>query len=251
MAFYRLGFGSYGDFSDQPLTDKNIVLDLDETLIHTFIPEDTYDKRSPNKKHHGYSLRDFDFLFNDNRYYHHKSRLYLLDIEKLKRKYGYDLDDSYWGFYRPNLMEFISFCKQYFNKVIVWTAGVSQYGIGICDLIFDDHCKPDLILTRDDCETYNRRISKPLDKLYDHPDLKGILTPENTLIIDDRKSNFYYNPNNGITIEPFDPEKDNIPIKKWLETPDNRLMEIKDWLMQPHVMYSRDVRTLNKNGIFK
>lgn len=252
MDFYRPNFGySESYYNPSALSKKNIVLDLDETLIHTFIPTDAEDNRAPNNKHHAYSLKEFQFIFNDNNYFEHRKRLYLLDMIRLQRKYGNDIEDSFWGFYRPHLREFLIFCKSYFNKIIIWTAGTYLYGHGICDIIFDGLYQPDLILTREDCETRNNnKIYKPLSKIYLMPQFRGIVTPENTLLIDDRASNFVSDPHNGIQIDPFDPEYDNIPIKKWLNMKDDRLLELQEWLSRNEVLKARDIRSIKKENIF-
>lgn len=251
MDFYRSNFGYSDDYYHPMVVKKNIVLDLDETLIHTFVRDDAEDERSPNKHHRHYSTKPFEFIFKENKYFHHRSRLYLLDTDRMKRKYGDDIGYSMWGFYRPHLREFLIFCKSYFNKIIIWTAGTYAYGRGICDVIFDGLYQPDLILTRDDCEVKSgNKIHKPLSKLYNMPQFRGILTPDNTIIVDDRASNFSTTPHNGIKIEPFDPEYSNIAIKKWLETPDNRLKELEEWLRRSYVANSRDIRNLDKSEIF-
>ena len=77
------------------LTDKAIILDLDETCIHT-----AEDDKSMNK-----SICDNPNLDGD---------VYTLTLDAGKLKM--------WGTKRPHLDEFLLFCFSYFKHVCVWSA---------------------------------------------------------------------------------------------------------------------------------
>ena len=83
--------------------------------------------------------------------------------------------------------------------------------------------------------------------MFNEPLLKGIMTPENTIAIDDRESTFSGpNPHNGILIPAYDPD---IDVQSLFQD-DTALLDLMDWLYRPEVMKSKDVRTLHEFNIF-
>jgi len=196
-----------------PFTSKNIVLDLDETLVNT--------------------REDFDSLKKVN----------LIDPNIGKSFYSLILPPNYyhvWGIIRPGCKEFLRFCFDYFDKVIVWSAGEEKYVQAVVNRLFDGLSEPDAVLSRSFCEMDNGNTTKPLIKLRQlFPDVD--LT--NTLIIDDREHNFINcNPDNGILIPPFSSSE--------TEDKDDALCQIMEWLLRPEVKAARDVKTLDKSHIF-
>ena len=197
-----------------PLTSKNIVLDLDETLVNT--------------------REDFDSLKKVN----------LIDPKIGKSFYSLILPPDYyhvWGIVRPGCKEFLRFCFDYFDKVIVWSAGEDKYVQAVVNRLFDGLPEPDAVLSRPFCETEDGNTTKPLIKLQQiFPDVN--LT--NTLIVDDREHNFINcNPDNAILIPPFSPSESEVKG-------DDALCQIMEWLLRPEVKASLDVRTLDKSQIF-
>lgn len=189
-----------------PLTNKVIVLDLDETLVNSHESLD--------------ELKGLDIASLGNRFY----SLFLAPEHY-----------HVWGLMRPGCREFLSFCFDYFDRVIVWSAGKAEYVKAVVDRIFDGLPEPDGVFSRQFCEMEGGNTTKPLVKLQPYfPEVNLA----NTLIIDDREHNFLTcNPNNAILIPAF--EKD-----------DQALYQVMEWLLKPEVRYASDVRRLDKTHIF-
>lgn len=158
---------------------ENIVLDLDECILHTYGNQhwDVYDTIMKDPKH--FSLRQ---------------RIFKIKCE----------EEYYWGLKRPHLEDFLAYCFSTFSNVCVWSAGTKKYVKAIVLEIFKDYPYPSLVMTRDNVfwtDRYN--YSKPLIFLYNR---LGEANSTNTIMIDDKEDNFVYNPDNGITIPPYDPE---------------------------------------------
>lgn len=208
------------------ITNKNIVLDIDETLVYSHEEVDNLVKLG---------------LFTNNKLMYLRSRVYVLDLE----------DGAMWGVIRPHAEEFLGFCADYFDKVIIWSAGTEDYVKKIVKFLFKDLRKPDLIYTREDCDFENEEPRfKPLSKLMKQEPWLN-LTEKNTLFVDDRSHTFKFNEKNAIHIPEFDPSvKDKIYLKK-LDANDNCLMDIIEWLSTDEVVSCTDVRQLDKSKIFK
>lgn len=196
-----------------PLTGKTIVLDIDETLVN--------------------SKESHDLL----------KTIPLDKPEVMKSFYSLILPDYYhiWGLMRPGCKDFLRFCFDYFDKVLVWSAGEKNYVETITYRLFEGLPEPDGVFSRSLCGMEDGNTTKPLLKLSHHyPDIN--LT--NILILDDREHNFIdCNPYNAIHIPPFKPY-DN------LSGQDKALYQVMEWLLRPEVRTSSDVRKLDKSGIF-
>lgn len=80
------------------LSSHYLVLDLDETLVHTFDNFESF-----------YKIKES------------------LSPQLKRRLYSFRLDgEFYWGIKRPYLDEFLKFSNNYFTKVGVWSAGVKE-----------------------------------------------------------------------------------------------------------------------------
>jgi len=204
------------------MNSKNIILDLDETLVHTM------DVRLPTGKE-GRLLTE-----------KYKDKLYIIDTVTVNNtnqiKY-----EKLWGLTRPGLNEFMNFCFNNFNYVIIWSAGTERYVKDTVNRTLCDLKCPRYVFTQKDCyadeEGY---LSKPISYLKsNNPELIG-LDLNNTLLIDDRKSNFESEPHNGIQIPEFNPDKEDIA-----------LYDLIKWFKSNDFRRSIDVRTLNKKSIFE
>ena len=218
------------------LTNKCIVLDLDETLVHTS------DKNLTE-------LRSLRIMSNPetidlrNRVY----ELNLDDAASLKR--GQGIKTELWGIIRPHVKEFLIFCFSYFKVVAVWSAGKKKYVEAIVDFLFRDIKRPHIIYHRGHChERSANQHTKPLEKMIkSEPGLNKYMSLENTFIIDDRESVFINeNPGNGIQIPAYNPAFNVISLR----SDDIALKQLATWLLRPEVMNSSDVRTLSKKNIF-
>lgn len=209
---------------DFPITDKCIILDMDETLVHIF--DRTVDVS--------------DINIEDPANYDIKNRLYFFESgHRDKRKM--------MGIKRLYLDDFIDFCNWFFKVVVIWSAGEETYVRKTCKWIFRGHAPPFLILARDKCK--GDELTKPLKYLTENMNLKNIFNLSNTLIVDDRESTFVLeNPANAIRIPPF--SINSLTPYNIRSDTDYCLRQLTRWLQKKEVMDSVDVRNLKKDNIF-
>jgi len=204
---------------NKPLTDKAIILDLDETCVHTAEEGKKITKtilNNPNLDGDIYTLE--------------------LDDGKLKM----------WGTKRPHLDEFLLFCFTYFKYVCVWSAGQKDYVHALVDVLFERFRDPYLVFTFDNCiQNEEGDWIKPLSIFFDHPKCKDKIIPDNTFVIDDRNYTFERNIENGILIPAYSPKT----IKE-IKKEDNHLHRLKGWLMCRSCRLCDNVKDTHKNKIF-
>ena len=215
----------YVNSNRKSISEHSIVLDIDETLVHTF-------EKISNVKDIG--------IFTNKKYLPIRKDIYIIDIfseDKNTIKY------KMWGIYRPKLREFLNFCFRYFRNVTIWTAGQRRYGNAVVSKIFNNQM-PELVFTRDECpKTMSGGcVNKPLSYIIDK---KNDMSMEHTFILDDRIDNFDPNPKNGILIPPFEPEEDEL-----LNIEDDAFDKLMKWFLRKEVIESKDIRNLNKENIF-
>lgn len=218
------------DDRSQPISQHSIVLDLDETLVHT---QET-DVKSISK------------MLMDPNYMALRHRIYILDLNDIGQRRGTGTAVRMWGVTRPHVEEFLAFCFAYFKRVIVWSAGMKEYVDEVVRFLFRDLPMPDVVYARDKCTNIDGLLEKPLQKMIDsEPQLTITLT--STFALDDRKSTFErFNPFNGILIPRYEP---GIDAKSMLED-ETALVNLQEWLEKPEVIEASDVRSLNKSRIF-
>lgn len=221
---------------NRPLTNKHIVFDLDETLVHSDQDMEKFERLKIYSKPNA-SL---------------KNKTYVLEMVNVTEQEGTGEYVKMWGVFRPHLFEFMDFVLKYYT-VHVWSAGQKLYVHSIVEQIFDDNDIPDVIFSREKCDQITKgrenMIFKPLTKFFD---VYSNAKPENTLIIDDRPDTFSKNEKNGILIPPFLPsdDKESFDKEDILNHDDKSLLELMKWLKKPEVMNAKDVRTLDKKHIF-
>lgn len=152
-----------------------------------------------------------------------------------------------WGVKRPGLEEFLRFVDNYFENVIVWSAGLGPYVDGICEEVFDAPGVklPRIIWNRSNCTPGPGFYHKPLKDLLNLETIRVDL--RKTLILDDRQYTFTDNPENGVLIPPFKPSGS---VDELANRSDRCLYKFMDWLQRPEVMSSEDYRSLDKSNIF-
>lgn len=153
------------------MSKKNVIFDIDNTLVHT--------------------------IFNDTP---HDSYLY----KKLK----YHKDDELTVFFRPGLEKFLDIVFKKYN-VSIWTAGNMEYAKYICELIMKGR-KLDFIFSKWHCDrsnsddTYlNKYGFNPVKNLNYVFDKFDSYNPQNTILVDDLYQTFYPQRNNVIFCEFF------------------------------------------------
>jgi len=207
-----------------------IVLDLDETLVHTFDDTDR--------------IRTLGIL-KDPDYTRMKKRLYILDIDDPVTKRGEGHHIHMWGLLRPGTKRFLMFCFSYFKIVAIWTAGRKRYAEKIVQEISKDVREPHIVYCFDHCLDKTGSCStKDLQKMISEcPEM----SLKNTFIIDDRLYNFELNPQNGILIPPYEPI---LTKEALIDSDDPTLKKLQNWFSDSEVINSKDVRNLNKTDIF-
>lgn len=213
-----------------PLTNKTLVLDLDSTLIFT----------SENFE----SFGDLQLYSNPN-HNHIRPRVYKFDVIDVVDKPGTGVKSSMWGALRPHVHEFLNFCFDYFENIIVWSAGQLKYVHAICDILFDDMNKqPILIYSFEDCERTDNYLYKPLVKITNQ-EFKYI-TLDKMVILDDNETTFSKNKDNALHIPAYEPDLTPTGIME----DDMTLINLTKWLMKPEVIDANDLRKTDKSDCF-
>jgi TFIIF-interacting CTD phosphatase-like protein len=219
------------------LTNKCIVLDLDETLVHS-------NENIDELKRLG--------IMSDPALIDLRRRTYQITMDDVVYKKGTGVKTEMWGIVRPHVREFLIACFSYFKCVIVWSAGKRKYVDAIVDYLFKDIKRPHVVYSYDQCEkTSNNLIVKPLQKMIKkEPGLNKYMSLENVFMIDDRETVYSGfvgdNPDNGIQIPAYRPAF-NIHN---LRSDDIALKQLMTWFLRPEVMNSTDVRELDKTAVF-
>lgn len=218
--------------SGKSLTKFSIVLDVDDTLV--FFQNHVEDMPTELQNLEDEELQD---------------RIYYITIYNDESDEGPTGDYKCYGFKRPDLKEFLEFCRLYFENVCVWSAGKYDYVHSTCDAIFAED--PDLIFTRKNCKTVEKRNGtheyyKGLKQIYKSKKMKGKMNEKMTFVVDDIQGTFQKNPENAILIPKYRPEADLEGLKQ----EDTCLYDLVSYFIRDEVINSKDVRTLNKNRIF-
>lgn len=211
-------------FRDQ----RHIIIDMDETLLHTF------ETRQSLK-----NLR----LFSTPRLIGLRSRIFVLD-------------SGIWGATRPHLGNFIEASFGAFSTVTIWSAGEAGYVNEVVKHIFRGLPKPDLVMTREDCATDLIEISEDgkEDRLYQKPLYvareyherlsPGVhMTEANTLIIEDRPSAVAFEDRfNSVLVPAYTPA----PTSEALMRKDETLKTLADWFAQDRFRTASDLRSVTR-----
>jgi TFIIF-interacting CTD phosphatase-like protein len=155
----------------------NLILDLDETIIHSLSPED---KETLSKNQ-------------------------LDEYNKIKDRFKHSMgEDDYIVIERPDLQEFLDFAFENFN-VSVWTAASKEYALFIIDEIILAN-KPerhlDLILFSTHC-SYAKKKYKGMKNLKMVEDVCNY-DMNKTIILDDHPVVYSTQPLNCIKMCPFE-----------------------------------------------
>lgn len=229
-----------------PSTDRTLILDLDETLIHSWfdnIPSDIYQI---------YENPDLVQFFHPQG---QPELVYTMELPNSPR---------IWGLERPNVRLFLDFIHRYFQTIIVWSAGQKKYVEHITRHLFQQsgYPPPNVIWDREMCVYEDRDdqsyYTKPIIKLGNYSRDRNspvVIDPKKTLILDDRTYTVVHNPESGIIIPQWYPGKhrpNGIPtIDDLIDRSDDALIKVMRWLLLPDVLSAEDVRLLDKSKIFR
>lgn len=213
-------------------TYKNIILDLDSTLIFT-----CEDGKTP-----------MDCSGLDKLEIYTKNHDLRPKIYHFETGYGKDRMIS-WGMYRPYIRSFVDYCFYNFDNVIVWSAGLEDYVHKICERVFgkNKRCLRQ-IYSRNDCQidvdsTYIKKLSCLYEKIGDDN-----INETNTLIIDDNDLTFRFNQDNAVHIPAFTPRLNRIGSIR--NNGDDNLNKLLKWFDREEFWTAPDVRALDKTKIF-
>lgn len=230
---------------ERSITDKCIVLDLDETLVHT-CGESNID-----------TLKKLN-IFSDPKDIDLRRRIYKIVMDDVVNKKGEGIKTEMWGITRPHLTEFLIWCFTYFKIVAVWSAGKDRYVNSIVDFIFKDIKRPHVVWTYNELDKLSdNTLIKPLSKMINGvPGLSKYMSLDNTVIVDDRNSVYYVpNPHNGIQIPAYRPNFNTVSEEELstiisMRTDDTALKQLMTWFNTSEVKASQDIKTVDKSGIF-
>lgn len=205
---------------------KHLVLDLDETLVHTFEEERELEKF-------------LDYLSPEN-----KKRIHKFNLPGIR--------STFWTYVRPNVEIFLEGVFNEFSSVGVWSAGTHDYVHTIVNIIFPSHLRPKYIMSRDNCNVM-RFIPgepvcryKPLENIFRLKKELG-MTQRNTIIVDDRKDICAFNCHNNVQIPAFYIDVDNYSEA----SADASLLILLQWFQSPLFRNSQDVTVLKGKSPFR
>jgi len=214
---------------------QSIILDIDETLVHTFSPDETEEflKLEPFTNPLLFSIRN---------------RVYNTILYDVGEPAGSGDRWNMYGIKRPYLNEFLTYCFKRFENVIIWSAGKKEYVdhlAGVMTDFLDEDAK--FVLNFDHVRHGEEDYDKPIDFIKEfYQDIKNV-NLNNTFIVDDKSSNFHVpNPFNGILIPAYNP---TLTINGLLQK-DTMLLKLMDFFKQPHVCSTSDIRKIDKQRIF-
>jgi len=183
-------------------SDKlTVVLDLDETLLHSFFP----DKITPQQR------QTFQFEIYQQQLQVQSGQLKYNEMSIFEIDVGDDIQVI--TILRPGVHEFLMYLMSNYN-IVVWSAGGSNYVRGICNTLFMSEIypiAPAALLNWDHVAILpSGMYTKPLSIVVEILDDKIEL--QNTILIDNRRENSYFQPASLIHAIDFQPEPDNIFI---------------------------------------
>ncbi len=211
------------------LTSQVIVLDVDETLVHTM---ESMNKYSDMK------------IFTDRKSLPYRGRIYKFQLEDFI-DVGSGKRDSYWGITRPHLKDFLIFCFNHFKFVIIWSAGKRTYVENIVDFMFNGLQRPHLIFAYENCTIVDGERTKPLSELTKI--FGNELNLSNTWILDDKIENFIANRKNGILIPEYIPKETHSDLVR----DDQTFAILMKWFRKKEVAECTDIRDLDTSKIFR
>lgn len=211
-------------------TDFVLVLDLDETLVHTFDDMTLIDKLK---------------LKTNPKIMDIRMRSYIIELIDPVGKKGKGRSVEMWGVFRPHLDTFLEFAFAYFRMVVVWSAGKRRYVDAIVEKVFKYGQRPYVVYSYDECKEFDSCYNKPLQSMIDdHPAIGPL---DKIFVVDDLDNTFARNKSNAIHIPKYNPK---VSINN-LRSDDNALLKIKYWFLQPEVYEQDSAYDIEKDDIFK
>ena len=207
------------DYSNQKNNGKKILLlDLDETLIHAdFNGEFANDKTNKYDTVIKFQETESDFEENneENEEFYSKRKIKLEKIEEVKKEYRVGI------FVRRGAKQFLAEVSKYF-EVGIFTASVKAYAAAVIDYLDPHKNMIKFRLYRNNCINVNDRIYVKDLRILKGVDLKDIL------LIDNSMYSFTAQLANGILINSFYNDKNDIELYNVLGYLLNFLLKVDD-----------------------
>ena len=207
------------DYSYQQNNGKKILLlDLDETLIHAdFNGEFANDKTNKYDTVIKFQEKESDFEDNNEESgeFYGKRKIKLEKIEEAKKEYKVGI------FVRRGVKQFLAEVSKYF-EVGIFTASVKEYADAVIDHLDPNKNLIKFRLYRNNCINVNDRIYVKDLRILKGVDLKDIL------LIDNSMYSFAAQLTNGILINSFYNDKNDIEIYNVLGYLLNFLLKVDD-----------------------
>ena len=190
----------------RPQNGRILLLDIDETLVHSFTQLDQYQKLITEERK----------FYLENRPSFYRLRIPILDNDGNINMF------DFWGILRPYLDYFLKAAFENFQLVGIFTAGGESYAREMEKILFGRvGIKPDFIFHKKDLsingKAYHKPIVRTLSKIGINTDTKKVL------LIDDRIENFIEEPENCLLVPHFNPAN----IKNFVH--DQSLKKIADF----------------------
>ena len=207
------------DYSNQKNNGKKILLlDLDETLIHA-----DFNGEFANDKTNKYDTvikfqeteSDFEESNEENEEFYSKRKIKLEKIEEVKKEYRVGI------FVRRGAKQFLAEVSKYF-EVGIFTASVKEYADAVIDYLDPHKNMIKFRLYRNNCINVNDRIYVKDLRILKGVDLKDIL------LIDNSMYSFTAQLANGILINSFYNDKNDIELYNVLGYLLNFLLKVND-----------------------
>lgn len=209
---------------------KNIILDIDETLIHAV---EERRKISELKKD-----------LESDKFYDKKNDFFIFKLINRNEDYENSIKDTYYCFKRPGLDEFLSYCLDNFDRVIICSAGTKTYVEEIVKNLFKNLGQPDGVYSRYDCllpDGNMDKIQKPIVKIADMMNLPKEINLKNSFLVDDREYNSISNHKNKITVPQFYISSPD----DFLKSQDTVLYQLIDLFESQEFKNCEDIRDIN------
>ena len=208
-------FKGVPDFSNQNNGKKVLLLDLDETLIHAdFNREFICNKKNNYDAIISFEENESKFEENNEDFYLQR-KIKLEKIEEEKKKYKVGI------FIRKGAKQFLAEVSKYF-EVGIFTASVKEYADAVINYLDPNKNMIKFRLYRNNCININDRIFVKDLRIIKGVDLKDIL------LIDNSMYSFSAQLTNGILINSFYNDKDDIELFNVLGYLLNFLLKVDD-----------------------
>lgn len=209
--------------SELPSKGRVLVLDIDETLAHSYVNMQMYNEIIQDPKKYN--------LVRDQIYH---SIIYCESGEKI-------ICFEFWGFFRPYLREMLQKASRHFEAIVIFTAGNRAYANQMTKLLFKGLPLPYAVFASEDLTRTPKGFHKSLTSLI--PRLAPLKTDLSKMIlVDDRIDNFEEEPANGVLIPPFDVSGPDDPRLR----EDNALLRLSEWFSSLEFASATDLRKIER-----